>query len=123
MNGQTVTDKLVEIHNAQTTVDVLNDLLGLDKAAISALVSKRVQVNNEVANHPHAQVAQVGDIYMLGLLGVLNALHGKSGKRITAVYSDGDSAEPNIVRFELWDEKYFNMAENVEKENGEEEVE
>jgi hypothetical protein len=60
------------------TVDLLNELLGLDHDAIHTLINSRVPCNNNIAEHKTVQVSQYpGDKSpKVGILGILNGLFG-----------------------------------------------
>lgn len=60
------------------TVDLLNELLGLDHDAIHALINCRVPCNNNIAEHKTVQVSQYPEDKSpkVGLLGILNGLFG-----------------------------------------------
>lgn len=65
-------------------VEILNDLVALDPAAMHKLCETRTAVNDELADHPTAQVVEEGGLLTLGMIGVLNAIFGKiddGGKR------------------------------------------
>lgn len=65
-------------------IQFLNDLLALDKDAITNLIHSRVSCNEELANHPTVQVGaydmllgkQTPGEYHVGILGILNGLFG-----------------------------------------------
>ncbi len=66
--------------SAQYIVDFLNELLRIDKFAITDLVSERISVNKELANHPTVQVQElVKGVQEVGLLGILNGMFGMDG--------------------------------------------
>lgn len=58
------------------TIDLLNELIRLDKPAIAALLANRVPCNQALADHPTVQVQAQNDGYHVGLLGIINGLFG-----------------------------------------------
>lgn len=67
----------------QDVCDLLNDMLATDPAAVEALISTRVPINDVLAKHPTIQCTSVLQlagkdlkIECVGLLGVLNGLFG-----------------------------------------------
>jgi len=57
-------------------VDVLNDALARDPAAITSLVNMRADCNDSLAAHPTIQVNKHGDVHRIGILGLLNGTLG-----------------------------------------------
>lgn len=57
-------------------LQTLNELLALDKEAVSNLLEARVECNAALANHPALQTLQVGIRNTVGALGLVNALFG-----------------------------------------------
>lgn len=87
---------------AARIVELLNDLLSLDPAAINMLFRHRVQCNTNTRDHPTVQVLKTKFCDALGILGVLNGLCGvdKEGwGLVTAVYNDDKCTD--IERFEV----------------------
>ncbi len=70
--------KLQESITIQHVLDVLNEAVKADKAAIKNLIAQRVTCNKQLADHPTIQVAQnkEGNEWEVGFLGVLNGLFG-----------------------------------------------
>jgi hypothetical protein len=66
--------------NPELIIQYLNSLLLLDQKAISELVEKRVEVNEQFSHHETVQILRSGSddkpIYSVGLLGILNGLCG-----------------------------------------------
>ena len=72
---------MVDLDLAEKIVDYLNELTGMDRPAMGALISNRVPCNEELANHPTCQVGMQNGGWHVGLLGLLNGLCG--------MYDDG----------------------------------
>ena len=70
------------------TINILNELLKLDPAAISKLLHQWVNTNDLISDHPDITVTTDNE---LGLLGVLRFVTGEK----IAVECDGD----NVIRF------------------------
>ncbi|MFW5890620.1 MAG: hypothetical protein ACOCUI_00195 [bacterium] len=81
----------------EKVVEVLNDLLDIDREAISLLIEQRVPINEDLADHPTAMcVAETIDeeeIYEIGLLGILQAIASLDNARIIACYGEGGELE------------------------------
>ncbi len=59
-------------------IDFLNQLVVLDRDAVSALINTRVPCNKQFSEHETVQVlAGENETYSVGLLGILNGLCGK----------------------------------------------
>lgn len=57
-------------------VDLLNELVAMDRVAVGALLSNRIPCNELVANHPTIPVqAQNGGFYV-SFIGVVNGMFG-----------------------------------------------
>ena len=73
-------------------IEVLNEALQLDPAAMSCLVESRVPCNNALAEHRSIQVLGKRSkdklFCTVGLLGILNGMMEYGPERITAIYSD-----------------------------------
>lgn len=96
------------------TIEFLNKLLEMDKAAVTALINQRVPCNQALAEHPTVQVTPVAaagatageapiPTMQVGLLGILNGLvlNGKDDRPIRAVYSRDDATgDLDLLRFE-----------------------
>jgi hypothetical protein len=92
---------------ARLAVTILNEALAADRAAVSAIVMKRVPCNADLGDHPTIQVTREPrtQACSVSVLGLLNGICGviPSGPRkdwgwVTAV-TDG----PRVLRFELTD--------------------
>ncbi len=67
----------------QRVVDLLNELIEIDREWMVAMFSHRPQCNQEVADHPEIQVAQYNPnvkVFNAGVLGLLNGLFGAFGE-------------------------------------------
>jgi hypothetical protein len=76
-----------------SSLKVLNDLFQSDPKAILNLVDYRVDVGEEVADHPTVQVqVNCDNVYKLGILGILNGIIGvhSNGEGYIAAEYDGD---------------------------------
>lgn len=60
----------------EEVVAFLNELVVIDRAAMTALVETRVPCNEALADHPTVQVSCREDGARVGLLGILNGLFG-----------------------------------------------
>lgn len=95
-----VMEKRDEI-SAQYIVDFLNELLRIDKFAITDLVSERISVNKELANHPTVQVQElVKGVQEIGLLGIINGMFGMEGD-LCAIEAVMDEKTEVIREFRL----------------------
>lgn len=84
----------VDLALARRMVDFFNDLLQLDRAAITDLVEQRVRCNDVFAAHPTVPVQRAQDGEggaLVGLLGVLNGLCG--------VWNEETAPCPQLVQF------------------------
>jgi hypothetical protein len=63
---------------ADDAINLLNELLRIDKKAVEKVVFSRVECNEKVANHKSVQVGINEDDggYEIGLLGILNGIFG-----------------------------------------------
>lgn len=59
-------------------IEVLNDALERDPAAITELVNLRAECNESLAGHPTIQVQRFGDTHRIGILGLINGAFGDS---------------------------------------------
>lgn len=75
---------------AQQVVDLLNEAVGIDPAAMGAIVKGRVPCAEGFADHP---AIQVGDddagVLELGPMGLLNGIAAIDGELIEAMYDEG----------------------------------
>ncbi len=78
------------------TIEFLNELIGIDRPAVAALLLNRVPCNERLARHPTVQVMRRNG-FQVGMLGILNGLFGadESGRgTITIMLDDaGEIAE------------------------------
>jgi len=87
--------------SAQYVVDFLNELLRMDKYAMTDLVSERISVNKELAHHPTVQVQElVKGIQEVGLLGILNGMFGIEDDQ-AAIQAVMNEKTELIVEFKL----------------------
>lgn len=69
--------------SAQYVVDFLNELLRMDKYALTDMMSERISVNKELKNHPTVMSRElVEGVPEIGLLSVLNGMFGLEGKTV-----------------------------------------
>lgn len=75
------------------TIQYLNELLSLDRPAITALVVNRVPCNEALSEHKSAQIMEQHGGFYIGLLGILNGLFdtidGKNGAIVAVWDEDG----------------------------------
>ena len=105
-----------DITLAERLVAFLNEMLAIDRRAVSELFQTRVPCNLALADHPTVQVwapPVEGEpkVYAVGPLGLLNGLLGSYGEGTRqgwgplamAVATDDDEPAPRgqIVRFEV----------------------
>jgi hypothetical protein len=60
----------------EETIAFLNELVKIDREALSLLLNTRVPCNKEMMNHPSVQVGEAGGETTLSILGVLNGMFG-----------------------------------------------
>lgn len=93
----------------QELCEFMNELIKLDPEGINRLVRARVQINNDLAEHPTVQVGTIRDTnqevvgYDLGLMGILNGLFG--------TYDDGRRAGWGCIQY-TWNTNELVTAEN-----------
>ena len=86
----------------QGVVDLLNEALRMDKYAISDLISERITVNKELAEHPTIQCVETGKKrYEMGLLGFLNGLFGIDEKGFGAIEAVIDEKHKTVTEFRV----------------------
>lgn len=86
----------------------MNDLLGRDPKAVSALVETRVYCNEAVADHPTVQVGTDKGKPTVGLLGILNGLCGTMADGTGYIAAEiGDDGR--VSRFVRLDERQVAM--------------
>jgi len=67
--------------SAQYVVDFLNELLRLDKYALTDMMSERITVNKGLKNHPLLKTKElVEGVREVGLLAIINGLFGLEGE-------------------------------------------
>lgn len=74
-------------------IDLLNEMLRIDRKAITTLINNRVPCNEILVNHKTIQVDNSTDIPQVGILGLLNGLFGiddKNGAGPIACYVDSE---------------------------------
>lgn len=77
----------------QVMLDVLNEAVAADAAAVSELVDHRVACNEQLAKHPAIQVGASGEgdtiNFEVGMLGVINGICERAtGRKIAALIND-----------------------------------
>jgi hypothetical protein len=82
---------------AKQATEILNVWLHLDREALAYLISYRVPISDELADHPHIVVTGDDQQWETGLLGILNGLLCEGSERIVAVY---ETKPPRLLRFE-----------------------
>lgn len=89
--------------NAQSTADLLNEMVTLDKNAIQQLTMGAVPCNRALADHPTVLCRTMAENYFVGLLGILNGILLRDGDEIVkAVFNNEESAgEIGLARFEV----------------------
>lgn len=85
----------------QETIDLLNEALEADHAAISRLFDRKVFCNEQLANHSTIQVEEYsrGTLWMVGILGLLNGLFGVDQNGYGPIVAVYDEAKI-LVRFD-----------------------
>jgi len=67
--------------SAQYVVDFLNELVRLDKYALTDMMSERISVNKELKNHPTVMFKElVEGVPEIGLLSIINGMFGLEGE-------------------------------------------
>lgn len=74
--------------STQAIVDLLNEAIRLDKAAIPVLMFHRVAVNAGITNHPTIVCAPRGNSSTLCPLGLLNGIASLDGDIIEAIFEN-----------------------------------
>jgi hypothetical protein len=92
--------------NAQQAVDLLNDALKTDPAAMTLLFSVRRSCNKSLADHPHITVNGpqnhlVEGPFTVAFIGILNGMFNSVGSEdlVAIVYDDSDNQ--NIIGFKV----------------------
>jgi len=57
-------------------INLLNEMISLDKPAVAALLANRIPCNELVASHESIQVHKQHGGYWVGLIGVINGIFG-----------------------------------------------
>lgn len=87
---------------AQELSDHLNDLLELDKNAVSELFETRVECNKELSDFRFVTVLPEDGKLLLGLLGVINgfirAREGEDAPIVAAIFQDSDMTTVGVFR-------------------------
>ena len=93
----------VTIMKESVTIDdvivYLNELVELDKPAMAALIANRVPCNQQMADHPTAQVHAQHGGFFIGLVGIINGMFGVNADGwgpITWVFEEDESSEQMI---------------------------
>lgn len=87
--------------SAQYVVDFLNQLLRLDKYALTDMMSERISVNTELKNHPTVQFKElVEGVPEIGLMSVINGMFGLEGETF-AIEVIRDERTEVILEFKL----------------------
>ncbi len=68
----------------EEVIDLLNELLLIDRGAITNLIDQRVKCNSELSNHRTVQttnaqrsfLSERGDDFFIGVLGLINGIFG-----------------------------------------------
>lgn len=81
----------------------MNDLLLLDRSAISKLIESRVSCNQALANHETVQVVNIkpesDPEYKVGILGLLNGLCGVDEDGFGFIVGEFDEDDKTIIKF------------------------
>ena len=84
----------------QDVCDLMNELLKLDYACASGLISYHQPCNKAIADHPTIQVRQYGDEEpTVGILGILNGIFGVREDGMGAICYEFDNDK--IMGFKL----------------------
>ena len=67
-----------DYETARKIVNLLNELLTLDRNAVACLIANRVPCNEALAGHETVQVTLQNEGFNVGLLGLLNGLCGST---------------------------------------------
>jgi hypothetical protein len=73
-----------------TPINLLNELLEIDRVAITKLCSQRVPTNGGFDNHPSVQVTKDSELGLLGILNYLLSYIDSSGQRIYVIAIYGE---------------------------------
>ena len=94
--------------SAQFVVEFLNQLLRLDKYALTDMMSERIVVNRDLRNHPTIQTSWTGKVLPkedgkppeVGLLAIINGMFGMEGETF-AIEVVLDKRTDVILEFKL----------------------
>lgn len=73
--------------NVQKALDILNDALARDPAALTQLINAQVACNEKLTKHKSVQTGIYGGEYKLGVLGLIN---GILGYKLGGIGAQGD---------------------------------
>lgn len=86
--------------DSHTIIDFLNELIVLDRDAISALINTRVPCNKQFSEHETIQVlAGENETYSVGLLGILNGLCGVDENGWGFIVAEVNEKDDKVERF------------------------
>lgn len=88
----------IDYDMAERVVNFMNELLRIDRNAITNLISHRVPCNCTLADHPTVQV-DGREGCKVGMLGVLNGLCGIDEDGYGGVIAEWEGDPPSINRF------------------------
>jgi len=97
----------MNIELAQKIINILNELLELDRPAVGALIANRVPCNQDFANHPNVLVWPQNNGFHIGILGLLNGICGleiDNNGLIEAVFEEKDGELNRLKCFKLNDD-------------------
>lgn len=87
--------------SAQYVVDFLNELVRLDKYALTDMMTERISVNKELMNHPTVLVKElVEGVPEIGLLSIINGMFGLEDETV-AIEVIRDKHTDVITEFRL----------------------
>ena len=90
-------------------IEILNEALACDPAAVTQLVNLRVECNSELVNHPTIQVGEYYGVAKVGILGLINGALSDSPSGAIGAKGTIDTATGQFVRVrrfvDLRDEK------------------
>jgi hypothetical protein len=91
----------ISLSIARKAVEVLNEALSLDPAAVNSLMNSKVRCNDALADHPTIVVNDQSGVTRVGLLGVINGIVARqTDEVIEACIDDG-----KVIGFRLRGEK------------------
>lgn len=87
--------------SAQFVVDFLNELLRMDKYALTDMMTERISINKELQTHPTLQAKErEKGVQEIGLLAVINGMFGLEGETV-AIEVVLDKRTDVILEFKL----------------------